>query len=220
MVAIEEEEGDEEEVLTKPPSNVTIFINLDILRTNIYANQTTFNEDEEILLMSYVEMQNSNREAMWFLDSGCSNHMSGDRRWFVQFDESYRHLVKLGNGTRMAVMGKEAFELFKKVKSMVKTKISSPICCLRTHRSGEFTSSTFNDFCANHGIRRQHTAAYTPQQNGVVERQNCTLMNMIKCMLNDKKIPLEFWPEAANWTAHVLNRCPTTAVKDKAPGEA
>ncbi|GJZ85113.1 retrovirus-related pol polyprotein from transposon TNT 1-94 [Tanacetum coccineum] len=71
-------------------------------------------------------------------------------------------------------------------KRMVEKEISSPICCLRTDRDGEFTSSTFNDFCANHGIRRQLTAVYSPQQNDVAERRNRTLMNMIRYVLQQQ----------------------------------
>jgi transposase InsO family protein len=44
--------------------------------------------------------------------------------------------------------------------------------CLRTDRGGEFTSSEFNEFCSQQGIKRQLTTAYTPQKNGVAERKN------------------------------------------------
>ena len=63
-------------------------------------------EEEEVLLMSYVEMHEATREDAWFLDSGCSNHMCGDKDKFSEFDESFRQLVKLGNNTRMHVVGK------------------------------------------------------------------------------------------------------------------
>lgn len=44
-------------------------------------------------------------------------------------------------------------------------------------------------------------------------------MNMVRCMLCDKQVPKSFWPEAAKWTVHVLNRSPTLTVKDKTPEE-
>lgn len=72
------------------------------------------------------------------------------------------------------------------------------IQCLRTDRGGEFTSEEFNDFCRRNGIKRQVTAAYTPQQNGVAERKNRTVMNMVRSMLSEKGIPKTFWPEAVN----------------------
>lgn len=114
----------------------------------------------------------------------------------------------------------EVFTSFKYFKAYVEKETGLSIKCLRTDRGGEFTSGEFNDFCKKNGIRRQLTTAYTPQQNGVAERKNRSVMNMVRCMLSEKKIPKIFWPEAANWTIYVLNRCPTLAVKDITPEEA
>lgn len=383
------------------------------------ANYTELNEKDEMLLMSYVEMEDARREDAWFLDSGCSNHMCGDRGMFSKIDEGFQHFVKLGNNTKMKVEGKgsvklvlneivhvvaevyyvpelknnllsigqlqerglailikgglckiyhpnkgliiqtnmtanrmfilfaqsqtslhakqdsclhtstqdddlsllwhrryghlsykglrtlqykkmvhglpnfsssttncahcikgkqhrdpipkkstwratqklelihadicgpitpvsnsgkryvlcfiddysrkawsyylvvksEALNHFKAFKSMVEKETGLEIKCLRTDRGGEFTSGEFNEFCKHHGIKRQLTTAYTPQQNGVAERKNRTVMNMVRSMLSDKKIPKTFWPEAVNWTIYVLNRCPTLAVKDVTPEE-
>lgn len=114
----------------------------------------------------------------------------------------------------------EAFVAFKKFKNYAEKESGSLVCCLRTDRGGEFTSNEFNDFCSSNGIKRQLTASYTPQQNGVAERKNRTIMNLVRSMLSEKKIPKEFWPEAVNWCVHVLNRSPTLAVKDHTPEEA
>jgi transposase InsO family protein len=73
----------------------------------------------------------------------------------------------------------ETFAMFKVFKSFVEKESECDICCLRTDRGGEFTSKEFNVFCVNHGIKRQLTAAYTPQQNGVAERKNRTILNMV-----------------------------------------
>src|SRR5262249_32519737 len=81
-------------------------------------------------------------------------------------------------------------------------------------------SHEFNVFCKANGISRQLTATYTPQQNGVAEHKNRTIMNMVRSMLSEKQVPKNFWPEAVNWTAHVLNRSPTLVVKDMTPEEA
>ncbi|CAL9002860.1 unnamed protein product [Prunus brigantina] len=106
------------------------------------------------------------------------------------------------------------------VAARVEKETGTYIRSLRTDRGGEFTSQEFTNFCNEHGIHRQLTAAYTPQQNGVAERKNRTIMNMVRSMLAAKQIPKTFWPEAVNWTVHVLNRCPTFAVKNKTPEEA
>ena len=70
------------------------------------ANFAELDEDEEMLLMAHVELHNATREEVWFLDTGCSNHMTGNRMWFTVLDDEFRHSVKLGNNTRMMVMGK------------------------------------------------------------------------------------------------------------------
>jgi transposase InsO family protein len=70
------------------------------------------------------------------------------------------------------------------------------------------------------GIKRQLTAAYTPQQNGVSERKNGTLLNMVRSMISGMKVPKEFWPDAVKWATYMLNRSPTHAIKDMTPEEA
>lgn len=114
----------------------------------------------------------------------------------------------------------EACGLFKRFKIFVEKQSGRDIKILRTDRGGEFNSNDFTNFCVMHGIRRQLTAAYTPQQNGVAERKNRTIMNMVRSMLTTRSIPKSFWPEAVNWSVHVLNRCPTFAVKNMTPEEA
>ena len=114
----------------------------------------------------------------------------------------------------------EAFSIFKSYKARVEKETGTYIRSLRTDRGGEFTSQEFTNFCNEHGIHRQLTVPYTPQQNGVAKRKNCTIMNMVRSMLTVKQIPKTFWLEAVNWTVHIINRCPTLAVKNKTPEEA
>ena len=76
----------------------------------------------------------------------------------------------------------------------------------------KYTSTEFNKFCEEMGMERQLTVAYSPQQNEVVERKNRTIVEMVKCMMFEKKMPLEFWAEAVNIAVYVLNRCPTKAL--------
>ncbi|TXG72550.1 hypothetical protein EZV62_001129 [Acer yangbiense] len=378
------------------------------------ANYAELGEEEEMLLMSYVEMNEAKREDVWFLDSGCSNHMCGDKTFFCELNENFRQMVKLGNNSRMTVMGKgnvrlkvnglthvvtevffvpdlknnllsigqlqekglailikhglcriyhptkglliqtamsanrmfillaasqpskpscfhtatqdfshlwhcryghlshkglrtlqfkkmvhglpkleasttvctdcmigkqhrdqipkrstwrasqklqlihadicgpisptsnskkrylicfiddfsrktwvyflveksEALVTFKHFKKYVEKEMDACIKCLRTDRGGEFTSQDFNEFYKENGIKRQLTAAYTPQQNRVAERKNRTIMNLVRSMLSEKKIPKTFWPEAVNWTVYILNRSPTLVVKNITPEEA
>ncbi|BBN68370.1 ADP glucose pyrophosphorylase large subunit 1, partial [Prunus dulcis] len=114
----------------------------------------------------------------------------------------------------------EAFSAFKSFKALVENEVGRNIKVLRTDRGGEFISQKFEDFCETHGIRRQLTAPYTPQQNGICERKNRTILNMVRIMLKIRGVPKTFWPEAVNWCIHILNRSPTLVVKNMTPEEA
>lgn len=100
----------------------------------------------------------------------------------------------------------EALNVFKRFRAIAEKECGEPIACLRTDRDGEYTSKEFQDYCSENGIARQLTAANTPHQNGVAERKNRTVMNMVRCMLIGKSIPKEFWTEAVNYAIHILNR--------------
>ncbi|KAI5329221.1 hypothetical protein L3X38_028618 [Prunus dulcis] len=113
-----------------------------------------------------------------------------------------------------------ALECFRKFKAMTELQSGYKIKGLRSDRGGEFLSSEFNSFCAEVGIQRQLTVAYSPQQNGVAERKNRTVVEMAKSMLHEKSIPYEFWAEAVNTAVYLLNRCPTKALNKVTPFEA
>ena len=114
----------------------------------------------------------------------------------------------------------EAFIIFKEFKARVEKQSGNFIKCLKTDRGGEYNSTEFKEFCKEHGIKRQLNTAYTPQQNGVAERNNRTVMNMVRAILSEKEVPKSFWADAVQWANHVLNRSPTTIVKDMTPEEA
>lgn len=71
-----------------------------------------------------------------------------------------------------------------------------------------------NEFCDGKGITHEVIAQYTPQQNGVVERGNKTLVEMTRCLLKGKKLPHSLWGEAVSTAAYLLNRCPIKALAD------
>ena len=68
------------------------------------------------------------------------------------------------------------------------------------------------DFLKEYGIVSQLTAPGTPQQNGVAERKNRSLMEMARCMVKSQALPHGFWLEAVMCATYVLNRCPTKAL--------
>ena len=100
----------------------------------------------------------------------------------------------------------EAFQHFKIVQNLAETESGEILKCFRTDRGGEFNYEEFNNFCDSNGIKRQLTAPYSPQQNGVVERKNRTIMSCVRSMLKEKNLPLELWVEVVNTCVYVLNR--------------
>lgn len=104
--ALEEEAGDvvvalEKEVLTGHPLNATTIVTkLATFNGNVLVKQ------EEMLLMAYMENEQAENREIWYLDSGCNNHMTGNKNLFCDLNESFRQSVKLGNDSSMSVMGK------------------------------------------------------------------------------------------------------------------
>ena len=76
----------------------------------------------------------------------------------------------------------------------------------------EFGSHDFNNFCSQEGIQIQYTTPYTPQQNGVVDRRNQIIMEMARCMLENKLIPHKYWVEVVHIVVDFLNGSPTKFV--------
>ncbi|CAL9007315.1 unnamed protein product [Prunus brigantina] len=141
---------------------------------------------------------------------------NSNKRYFITFTDDFSRKTWIYFLTEKF----EALVVFKKFKASVEKETGVFIRALRTDRGGEFTSNDFVHFCEKNGIHRQLTAAYSPQQNGVAERKNHTIMNMVRSMLARMKVPKKYWPEAVNWSSHILNRCPTHDVKSVTPKEA
>ena len=78
----------------------------------------------------------------------------------------------------------EAFEQFKRFKSLVEKQSGCQIKSLRTDRGGEFLSTEFNTYCEENGIHRELTAPRTLQQNGIAERKTRTIVEMGRSMMN------------------------------------
>lgn len=112
----------------------------------------------------------------------------------------------------------EALHKFMDFKIYVENQTERKIKIFRTDNGGEYCSSDFDDFCKRNGIQHQLTVAYTPQQNGVAERMNRTLVERAKCLLYDADLPKCFWGEAINMATYLINRS-VCASHGKTPDE-
>ena len=112
----------------------------------------------------------------------------------------------------------ESFEKFKEFQNKVENQLDRKIKALRSDRGGEYLSDEFDRHLKGCGIVSQLTPPGTPQLNGVSERRNRTLLDMVRSMMSHTIVPDSLWGFALNSAALILNRSPTKAT-DKTPYE-
>ncbi|GKB23554.1 retrotransposon protein, putative, ty1-copia subclass [Tanacetum coccineum] len=113
---------------------------------------------------------------------------------------------------------REVFEMFKTFQNEVENQLGKTIKALRSDRGGEYLSQEFLDHLRSRGIISQLTPPYTPQHNGVSERRNRTLLDMVRSMMSLTTLPMSFWGYALESAARILNMVPTKKV-NKTPYE-
>ena len=108
---------------------------------------------------------------------------------------------------------------FQEFKALVENQTRRKIRVLRSDNGGEYTSKNFEGFFAQEGIRRQLTVPYTPEQNGVAERKNKSIVGATRAMLHDQSLPFFLWDEACSTAVYLQNRSPHHAVGNMTPEE-
>ncbi|KAG3103598.1 hypothetical protein PC121_g930 [Phytophthora cactorum] len=91
--------------------------------------------------------------------------------------------------------------------------------CLRSDNGMEFVNNKVADIWQRNGIVHQRTVPYSPQQNGVAERMNRTIMEKARSMLHYKAMPMYWWAEAVNIAVYHINRSTNTTNPDATPYE-
>lgn len=105
--------------------------------------------------------------------------------------------------------------MFKDYKVLVENKTGKQIKTFRFDNGEEFTSSDFIDFCKEVGIRKGTTVPYNPKQNGVAERKNRTILEVVKAMFHDQKLLKFLWGDVANTIVYVQNKSPRRTLNNK-----
>eukprot|EP00253_Pinus_taeda_P004001 PITA_04001 len=100
----------------------------------------------------------------------------------------------------------QTFSSFCEFKALVEEELGKKIRALRSNNGGEYVSQEFKDFCEVEGIKWELTAPRNPQQNGVAERKNKTIVGAAWAMLHDQGLPLHLWTNACNTTIYLQNR--------------
>jgi len=140
----------------------------------------------------------------------------GGSRYFLLFTDDYSHM----SWAYFLNFKSEAFENFRKFKALVEKQTGCNIKALRTDRGGEFLSNDFNLFCEENRILRELTTLYSPQQNGVTERKNRTVIEMARSLVNARGLPIHFLGRARVADVYRLNISPTKTISNQTLYEA
>jgi transposase InsO family protein len=111
----------------------------------------------------------------------------------------------------------EVFRTFTEFFAYVANQFSASIKTLRTDSGGEYLSTEFQAFLASKGILHQRSCPSTPQQNGVAERKNRHLLDVVRTLLLESSVPSMFWVEAMKTATHLINRLPSQVLDMESP---
>ena len=111
------------------------------------------------------------------------------------------------------------FGKFKEFKALIENQSEKRIKTLRSDNGGEYTSKEDEALCKEARIKRELTTPYNPQQNGVAERKNRTIMEAVKAMIHDQDLHMHLWVEAARTVVYVQNRLSHSALGINTPEE-
>ncbi|GJR14485.1 ribonuclease H-like domain-containing protein [Tanacetum coccineum] len=158
------------------------------------------------------------------IDSRCSRHMIGNMSYLTYYKKIDGGYVAFrGNPKRGKITGRatkdETSGVLNSFITRVKNLIDQKVKVIRCDNRTEFKNKEMNQFCESKGIKRELSVARTPQQNRVAERKNRTLIEAVRTMLADFKLPTTFWDEAVNTACFVQNMVLVTKPYNKTPYE-
>jgi hypothetical protein len=127
------------------------------------------------------------------------------KKYFISFIDDATRYCQL----YLIKMKDEALNRFKIYKTKVENQLERKNKWVRSDRGGEYLSNDFCEYYAEHGIIYETTAPYSPQSNGVNERNTRTLTDLINAMLDSLGLPKSWWGKAILTACFTLNRVPS-----------
>ena len=133
----------------------------------------------------------------------------GGERYFITFIDDFSRF------TYVYLMRNkdEFFDMFKCYKTEVENQNDRKIKILRSDRGREYFTNDFSTFCEEYGMIHQNLAPYTPQKNGLAEKKNWILVDMVNAMILSADLPFNLWGEALFTACHVHNKVPSKKIK-------
>nr|CAN62086.1 hypothetical protein VITISV_035123 [Vitis vinifera] len=141
--------------------------------------------------------------------------LSGSR-WFVTFIDDCTRMTWLC----LMKTKDEVNLLFQNFHKMIETQYNAKVRVLRSDNGGEYQSSDLQKYLEEHDIIHQTTCSSTPQQNGVAERKNRHLLEVVRASLIAAKIPISYWGEAITSATYLINRVPSSPINFQTPLQA
>ena len=135
----------------------------------------------------------------------------GGSRYFVSFVDDHSRYAWI----YPIQMKSDVFVTFKKWLAMVEKSHSRSLKVLQSDNGGEYLPNVMKEFLEDRGIRHRPTTPENPHQNGVAERMNRTLVELVRSMLHHKELPKSLWAEALSVATHVRNRVTTRGLSSK-----
>ncbi|KAJ0765403.1 putative RNA-directed DNA polymerase [Helianthus annuus] len=96
--------------------------------------------------------------------------------------------------------------ILKDLLTMLENLYTLKVKRIRSDNGTEFKNQVMDEFCTSKGILHEYSSRYTPQQNGVAERKNRTIIETARTMLVESELPIQFWGEAVSAACYTLNR--------------
>lgn len=140
----------------------------------------------------------------------------GGAEYFVSFIDSASHYA----WTFPIQKKGDVFRIFQKWKARAETETGRKLKVLRTDGGGEYTSTEFGRYLEKAGVKHELTIPRTPEQNGVAERLNRTLMESVRSLLADSGLSKEFWGEALSTATYLRNLSPSRVIDNLTPAQA
>ncbi|GJW58810.1 retrovirus-related pol polyprotein from transposon TNT 1-94 [Tanacetum coccineum] len=177
------------------------------VRNETVKKRVSFSIDNASRITNIVQL------ILFIVDSGCTKHMMGNLSLLCNFVEKYLGTVRFGNDQFALILGYgdlvQGNITINRVDSRRRPQSQSPltlVISVRTDKGTEFLTKTLHAFFKEEGIEHHPFTPRTPEQNGIVERQNHTLVEAARTMLSTSKLPLFFWAEAIATTCYTQNR--------------
>ncbi|RVW45970.1 Soluble starch synthase 3, chloroplastic/amyloplastic [Vitis vinifera] len=178
----------------------------------------------------------ANRGGMkpWIVDTGASDHMTGDGAILQNYKPSNGHSsVHIADGSKSKIAG-TGLEIGKMIGSaelcsglyllscgQFSNQVSQASCVqsqiLKSDNAKEYFTSSLSTYLQNHDIIHISSCVDTPQQNGVAERKNRHLLEVARCLMFSSNVPNYFWGEAILTATYLINRMPSRVLTFQSP---